>query len=116
MYGPGYPQPPYFGYPPPPQTNGVVYVPYPMQTKGGKGRKGMNQRVAQDPLAVIAKAQDDLAKLEKMFKKEDKKEEPKKESFLLRKQLSLLETIGIQFILWLPTTGVLYLILKGFVR
>jgi hypothetical protein len=107
MYGPGYPQPPYFGYPPPPQTNGVVYVPYPMQTKGGKGRKGMNQRVAQDPLAVIAKAQDDLAKLEKMFKKE---------SFLLRKQLSLLETIGIQFILWLPTTGVLYLILKGFVR
>ena len=110
MYGPGYPHPPppYYGYPPQP----II-----IQKGGGKGRgRGpKNQPMVMDPIAAIQKLRDDADKLEKMFKKEEKKED-KKESFFLRKQLSLLETIGLQFVLLLPTTFVLWAIFKSVAR
>lgn len=101
MYG-HYPPPPYY---PPPQSSGVVYVPYPMKGNG-KGRKGSRDPVTRDPLAFIAKAKDDLDRLEKMFKKEEKKDDKKGRTF------TLLETIALQFIFMLPTTLILYLFLK----
>ena len=104
MYGPGsYPQwPPY-----PPQSN-VVYIPVPTAapTKGGKGRKGWKNPPL-DPLTEIAKAKDNLEKLEKLFKKEEKKDD-KKDGGLTKKQFSFLETLGLQFVLWLPTSFMIW--------
>lgn len=108
MYGyPPYPPPPYY----PPQS-GVIYVPVPQQPapkgKGG-GRKGWkNPPPPLDPLASIAKAKEDIEKLEKWFKKEEKKDDKPKESFMAKKQFTFMEAVAFNFIFWLPTSLLIF--------
>jgi hypothetical protein len=113
MYGPGsYPG----GWPPYPPHQGVIYVPMPIPGKGGgKGsRKGFKTNGPMDILTNIQKTKDDLEKLEKLFKKEEKKDDKKDDN--KQRTFTLLETVGLNFIFMLPTTLILYVLLKAFAK